>query len=413
MIPRRRLVGALAACAASALVLPWGAPILGAVAVVAAAGVDAYLARRGRRAVVAVVPAAIARGRPVAISLGCDAELPASVKQPQTADLRIEPRVASGSLQATVTGVRRGRHTLPEPHLRVTGPLGLAAWGGPAGEPAELDVLPDLPNARRLARAARGGRLGVEGRRRGPLGMGTEFESVRDYRAGDDARRINWRATQRTGRPMTNEFRLERDRDVICAVDCGRLMSAPVDGATRLDAAIDAALAVAALADELGDRAGAVAFDSELRRSVAARRRGAGRVLEALHDLEPRPVESDYLHAFAAVADQKRALVVIFSDVIESTASEPLLAALPILTRRHAVVVASVVDEDLVEALTRTPVVPADVYRQVVAADVDDARARAVSLLTRGGATVVEAPAAELGAACIRAYLRAKVRARL
>ena len=61
---------------------------------------------------------------------------------------------------------------------------------------AELLVYPDLPAARRLALAVRRGRFrDPGGRARGPLGLGTEFESVRDYLPDDDIRQVNWRAT--------------------------------------------------------------------------------------------------------------------------------------------------------------------------------------------------------------------------
>ena len=70
-----------------------------------------------------------------------------------------------------------------------------------------------------------------DGLARGPLGLGTDFESVRDYTPDDDIRQLNWRATARVGRPMSNQYRLERDRDVVCLVDCGRLMAAPAEPA--------------------------------------------------------------------------------------------------------------------------------------------------------------------------------------
>ena len=65
--------------------------------------------------------------------------------------------------------------------------------------------------------AVRRGALGLAGAsRRGPLGLGTEFESVRDYLPDDDIRQLNWRAaSERTGRPMSNQYRIEHDRDVV------------------------------------------------------------------------------------------------------------------------------------------------------------------------------------------------------
>ena len=54
------------------------------------------------------------------------------------------------------------------------------------------------------------------------VGLGTEFETVRDDQADDDVRQVNWAATARTGRPMSNQYRVEQDRYVVCVLDCGR-----------------------------------------------------------------------------------------------------------------------------------------------------------------------------------------------
>jgi uncharacterized protein (DUF58 family) len=96
--------------------------------------------------------------------------------------------------------------------------------------------------------------------------LGTDFESIRDYSPDDDVRQINWRATDRLGRPMSNQFRVEQDREVMLLIDAGRLMSAPLEDRTRLDAAVDAAVTVALVADVVGDRCGVVAFDDGIRR---------------------------------------------------------------------------------------------------------------------------------------------------
>src|SRR5260370_6570681 len=131
-----------------------------------------------------------------------------------------------------------------------------------------------MQTAHRLVVAVRQGRFRDPGvLTRGRLGLGTDFESIRDYLPDDDIRQVNWRASARTGRPMSNQYRVEQDRNVICCIDAGRLMAAPVSAApgaavplTRLDAALDAAVAVALVAGEIGDQAGATAFGRGIRR---------------------------------------------------------------------------------------------------------------------------------------------------
>ena len=212
---------------------------------------------------------------------------------------------------------------------------------------------------------------------------------------------------------MSNQYRVEQDRDVVCVVDTGRLMAAPLRDRTRLDAAVDAVAAIAVVADELGDRCGVIAFDAAVRRDLQPRRRGSRAVIQAVYDLEPTPVESDYELAFRRVGDAKRSLVLVLTDLLEEAAARPLVDAVPLLARRHAVVVASAADTDLGEAVRREPRTPVDVYAASVALDVLAARARVTAQLRHAGAEVLEAPPESLAAACVGAYLRAKARARL
>jgi uncharacterized protein (DUF58 family) len=393
-------------------------PAAGAILALALAGatIADALAVRGRPRIERRVPAVLARGvtAPLVVDAAPAGAGSVRVRQPIPPDLALEPREADGRLDARLTPLRRGRHTLGAVAARTEGPLKLGRWHHAGAGEEEVLVYPDLPAARRLALAVRQGRFRDQGRlTRGPLGLGTDFESIRDYSPDDDVRQINWRATDRTGRPMSNQFRVEQDREVMLLLDAGRLMAAPLEDRTRLDAAVDAAVSVALVADVVGDRAGVVAFDDQIRRRLAPRRAGGDAVVRALFDLEPRPVDADYELAFQTVEGAKRSLIVIFCDLLEEGAARPLVEAVPVLARRHVVIVASVRDPDLDAQLTTTPSTPRDVYGQAVALDVLAARARVAHGLERAGASVLEAPAAALPAACVRAYLRAKARARL
>jgi uncharacterized protein (DUF58 family) len=400
--------------AALSLVIPLPVAVLGVVAVVAATVVDAASVRGDPRTS-RRLQLVLARGVPATLEIETAPPTGrARVRQPVPPDFVVEPAEADDRLQATITGRRRGRHPIADPAVRLTGPLGLGRWyHGGKGE-TEMVVYPDLPAARRLAQAVRQGRLGAEGRRiRGPLGLGTDFESVREYVPDDDVRRINWRATARLGRPMTNQYRVDQNRDVVCLVDTGRLMAAPLGDRSRLDAALDALTAVVVVAEEVGDRCGVLAFDTEIRREVRPRRAGAQAVLQAVFDLESRPVDSDYELAFTAVARSKRSFVLLITDLLDESAARPLLDAVPVLARRHVVAVASVTDPGVAELVRTPPATPFDVYAAAVAHDVLDGRAALAAQLARVGAEVVEAGPDAFSAACVSTYLRAKYRARL
>jgi uncharacterized protein (DUF58 family) len=412
--PTLRAAAGLAAIALTALVLPVPVVLLAGLALSTATAVDAWWARRVP-AVERMLPQTLARGVPSRFELRALAGAGrVRLRQPLPPDLELEPAAeADSAVDGSLVARRRGRHAVPRAAARRFGPLGLAAWTHTVADPAEVVVYPDLPAARRLASAVRAGRFRDEGlRRRGPLGLGTEFESVRDYSPDDDIRQVNWRATVRLGRPMSNQYRVERDRDVVCAVDCGRLMAAPFADRTRLDAALDAAVAVAAVADVLGDRCGAIAFAGEVLRALPPRRAGARDVVDALFDLEPQRGDADYERAFQQIRGSKRAFVLVLTDLLEESAARPLVEALPVLAARHAVTVAGSADAELEADIRTTPAAPIDVYRAAVALDVLDARARVVAHMRRAGADVVEASPEALAAACVRAYLRAKWTAR-
>ncbi len=415
MSPTSRAALLLAGTALSALVIP--VPVAGLIAV-ALAGlmlVDAWLAR-ARPTVERVLPDAVSRGIPTEFTIGATHPYASAVKlrQPAPPDIAVTPGTAVDRMEGRLTARHRGRHPLAPVATRSTGPLRLASWDRAAGEEAEVLVYPDLVSARRIRMAVRHGRFRDPSRRsRGPLGLGTEFESIRDYLPDDDVRHVNWRATARTGRPMSNQYRIEQDRDVLCVVDKGRLMAAPLGDRTRIDAAVDAVTAVALVADEVGDRCGVVAFDDQVRRNLAPRRGAGPGVVRAIFDLEAAPVESDYELAFRMVARRKRALVMLFTDLLEPSAAQALLSAIPVLVRRHAVVVAAADDTEVTRILERKPEAAADVYHMAVALDVVQASRTVARRLVAAGADVVTAGPAELGQACVAAYLRAKERARL
>lgn len=415
MSPTPRAAIVVGLIAFLALFLPCALVVLAVLALITATVVDAIAARRPPT-VSREVTTILARGVTTALTVEAESEGAGRllVRQPVPPELRLEPTDAEDRLEATLTPRRRGRHVLPPPAVRAVGPLGLGRWDHRTGPDTEVLVYPDLPAARRLVLAVRQGRFRDQGRlSRGPLGLGTDFELVRDYVPDDDVRQVNWRATARMDRPMSNQYRVDQDRDVMCLVDAGRLMAAPVGDRSRLDATLDAVTAVALVADEVGDRCGAIAFDAAVRQAILPRRNGGTAVVRALFDLQPSSLDSDYELAFHRVGRSKRAFVLVLTDLLDEAAARPLVEAVPVLVRRHSVAIASVTDPDLTAFVSQAPNTALAVYAASVAMDVLEARVRVAAELTRAGAQVLEAPPGLLGETCVGAYLRMKSLARL
>ncbi len=94
-------------------------------------------------------------------------------------------------------------------------------------------------------------------------GRGIDFEEFRPYQAGDDIRLIDWRATARTGRPVTKVFREERERPVIIAVDQSSSMFFGSQVAFKSVIAAQIASLFCWLAVDNGDRVGGLVFSDK------------------------------------------------------------------------------------------------------------------------------------------------------
>jgi len=100
-----------------------------------------------------------------------------------------------------VHGDRRGRHPLGPVRLRLVDPFGLVERSAVGTDTAALLVVPRVrPLGAEGPAGGQGG--GGEGARRTIAVHGEDDVSTREYRYGDDLRKVHWRATARTGQLM-------------------------------------------------------------------------------------------------------------------------------------------------------------------------------------------------------------------
>ncbi len=247
-------------------------------------------------------------------------------------------------------------------------------------------------------------------------GQGSEFDSLRAYVLGDDVRSIDWRSSARRADVLVRTWRPERGRRIVIVLDTGRTSAGRVCGIPRLDASMDAALLLAALAVRAGDRVDLIAAD----RRVRARVVGAGRgdVLAAFTGemalLEPDLIEPDIGLMTATVLGvaRQRCLVVLLTDLNAAAIEEGLLPHVQLLTARHQVLLAAVADPRFAEmAAGRGD--PAAIYAAAAAVAAQAERSRIAALLRRHGVEVVDAPPDRLPPALADAYLSLKAAGRL
>ena len=314
-----------------------------------------------------------------------------------------------------LTPDRRGTFHPRALTVRVAGPLGLAVRQADRELPGRLEVHPSFRSRDAAELRIRRARILDEGVRSvRARGGGTEFEMLREYVEGDPYRHIDWAATARAGSPIVRTYRVERNQNVVVLLDTGRVVAGLVEGVPRLDHAMDATLALATVATHVGDRIGMVAFGGAVRAVVPPRRdRGQLRRLStAMHALEPELAESGYRDAFRTTLARfrRRALLVVLTELAAEAVQETLLPALPLVTREHAVVVASVGDPVVHALRDRPPTSASEAYASAAAVSVLRERAVAAARLRAAGAHVLDAPPGELAPGLTDLYLDVKAR---
>ena len=323
----------------------------------------------------------------------------------------------SATVETDLLPTRRGHFDLGEMAIRTDGPLGFAGRQQTRWLPAELRVLPRFPSRAEAELRVRRNRVDVGTRTVRQLGGGTEFEQLRDFTVDDDFRKIDWSATARANRFIVRTYRTEQNQTVINVLDNGRLMAGQVASFPRVEHAMDAIMAVTTVANGLGDRTGLLVFDTAVRASVPASSRATqlNTITNAMYDIEPELAESDYRGAFTEtlVRFSRRTMMIIHTELVEQTMGEFLLPALPLLTKSHIVVIATVRDPEVEQWALQVPRNADEVHRQAAARVSLVERQRAVANLRRAGATVIDAVPGKLSSALMDHYLDVKARGRL
>ncbi len=184
------------------------------------------------------------------------------------------------------------------------------------------------------------------GHRSAQRGRGLEFEEVRLYAPGDDARTIDWRVTARRGKPHTKLFREERERPVWIVADLHPGLYFGSRRQLKSALLLRAAALLGWVASGGGDRLGGIISGGDRPRILPPRARQAGvlPLLEALVEAQPRapaaPQPGALTDALLALRPlvQPGSLVLLLSDfagldpqTVNNTDAE---AALSILAAR-------------------------------------------------------------------------------
>ena len=320
-----------------------------------------------------------------------------------------------------VMPAERGDTKLGRVFLRYQSPLGLAERWAVSETQQTIRVLPNLEQARRQTLyLIRSRQVELEKRRRRQRGMGREFDSLREYRQGDELRDISWTATARRRHLITRVFQMERSQNVWLVLDAGRLLRAQVreEGDaprfSKLDYAVNAALSLAQVALYCGDRVGLLAYGRKVQQNLYASR-GAHHVraiVESLAQVRAEAFESDHGRAVRALlnAQKRRSLVVWITDFAETATIPEVIEYAMQLTPRHLVVFAAMGQPDLKALAETIPAATADLYRHGAALEISQRRDILLRGLRQRGVLALELMPGMLASALVTQYLDIKER---
>jgi uncharacterized protein (DUF58 family) len=323
-------------------------------------------------------------------------------------------RSGRGSGLTSLVPHRRGTIHVDRLWVRWRGRLGLVWKQRTVPCATRLAVHPDLETAR-----TRGAQLFERNALQGLLtqmfsGEGTEFEALVEYRSGMDRRSIDWKQSARHIKLHAKEHRVERNAQIVFAVDAGRQMSDPVAGLPRVDRAVSAVLLNAWVALKLGDRVALHAFDSRprLASGFVSGQAAFGELQQMAARIDYSGEETNYTFALTTLAAKlhRRSMIVLMTEFTDLISAEFLVRGAASLLRTHLLLVVVLRDEELEALAERAPDSADDVTRAVTASALLKERLLVLTRLRHIGAHVVECEHDRVGDRLVAAYIDLKRR---
>ncbi len=320
---------------------------------------------------------------------------------------------ATGATQLELVPRRRGLHALRALHVRWAGPLGLIEKRRvfPVGK--KVSVVPNLAAVRAIALRMFSDRNFMSGMKvERFIGDGSEFEALREYVPGLDHRAIDWKSSARHRKLLCQEFRAERNHQVVLAIDAGQLMSEPIAGVPKLDHAINAAMLLTWLCLRTGDRVGVFGFDERVRQwsEPQGGMHTFQRVQAMSAELDYARVETNFTLTLADLSTRlkRRSLVVLFTDFLDTVTAEMMVDNVTRLARRHLMLFVALRDPQLEARALERPRSLTEMHQAVVAGDFVRERTIVLERLRRAGAHCLDAPADRFTMALLNRYLDIK-----
>jgi uncharacterized protein (DUF58 family) len=391
-------------------------------------------------------------------------DLPLSlVARPATHLLTAFPRVPA-NIRYRVQPQERGDWQTGWLYIRYRSGLGLAERWARAPLTQTVRIYPALRTGEeQQIFLARSRQIDLQLRQARLRGLGRDFESLREYREGDDLRDICWTATARRGGLITRQYQTERSQAVWIVLDCGRLMRSRVAipssvhqsrfGSTvtghdfsradsgreiagalapagqprgsrtadpppphsKLDYACTTAVALAQLALFSGDRVGLLAYGHSIQQRLLPGRGAAHlrQLIESLALVRAESGEADHLRATATLnrLQPRRSLILWITDLAETAMRPEVIDGAVQLLRRHVLLFVAMAQPEVESIAHARPKSVDQMFRAAAAQEMAARREVLLARLHEHGALTLDLNPEALTSSVLNQYLTVKERA--
>src|SRR5579863_483735 len=364
---------------------------------------------------------------------------PALTADPPVLRLIAFPRVPA-RLRYSIEPQERGDAETGLLYVGYRSPLGLSERWAKANLAQPVRVYPVLRTTEeQQIFLARSRQIDLQLRQARQRGLGRDFESLREYREGDDLRDICWTATARRGSLVTRQYQTERSQPVWIVLDCGRLMRsrvaihAPVGGAlgaargkasdqsarrtvhSKLDYACTTSVALAQLALYSGDRVGLLAYGQGIQQRLLPNRGAAHlrQLIESLAQVRAETSEADHLRATAMLnrLQPRRSLILWVTDLAETAMRPEVIDGTVQLLRRHVVLFVAMAQPEVDQVAQAKPRNLDQMFLSAAAQEMAGRRELLLARLHEQGALAMDLNPEALTSTVLNQYLTVKERA--
>ena len=360
---------------------------------------------------------------------------PSLAAEPEVHELTVFPRVTA-KLRYRVEPRERGDWDTGCLYVRYRSGLGLVEKWARARLTQTVRVYPALRTGEeQQIFLARSRQIDLQLRQARQRGLGRDFESLREYREGDDLRDVCWTATARRGDLVTRQYQTERSQPVWVVLDCGRLMrsrvavSTPKAGAlagnertaqvarvhSKLDHACTTAVALAQLALYSGDRVGLLAYGQGIQQRLLPGRGAAHlrQLIESLAQVRAEGGEADHLRATATLnrLQPRRSLILWVTDLAETAMRPEVIDGALQLLRRHVLLFVAMAQPEVDEIAGRRPADLDQLFLSAAAQEMAGRRELLLARLHEQGALTMDLNPEALTSSVLNQYLTVKERA--